>query len=345
MRKFLLSLILFHAVSAGVHAEPAASLPDKLPGKLLLEDGHDGPFVTYLIDLASGTRKTLPRSQVALDRTSADRWQAAHGGGTLLRVDPIGSMAFLDGRTLRQLAAISVPDLRKAGLDPEFRSALPSPDGQLLLGYWRPNGNGKPGLYVIRRHLELVDGGSPLKYPTEGASHAVDWLPDGRYIYLAGDRLVIARPGAGIVSSSRLALPPDVDPHGATLRASPDGRHVLLALERQGKVPLGVLYTARIDGGDLRPLAVHSERVASGNVRLSMQRATWSPDGRRVAFVVRGVNPGAPGAYEACRPVRVVPFDGQVHVVDDAGGDARDTVRLPGQTKVLVACGGMAWVP
>lgn len=318
-----------------------------LPGKLLIEDGRQQAFETSLVELSSGKTQRLPRSDIAKSRTSADTWAAGHpsGNGTLLRADPLGNLAFMDARTMKVLAAIDLVALRERGLDPQFRSAIPSPDGNYLLGYWQPNQEGKPRLYVIGRELKLVDDGSPLRYATQGATHAIDWLPDGRYLYLAGDILVLAKPGEGIVSHTRLAIPSSVSTDGASLKASPDGRQVLLTLETQAKVPLGLLYSVRIGDSKLQLQTPPDARIANGSVRLSVQGATWSPDGRWIAFVVRGINPGTPGYYQACQAVQVIPFNGAPHVIGAVDGEQRYAIHLPGDKKPLAACGPINWLP
>lgn len=325
----------------------AAAAAERLPGRLLVEDGSGRAFDTRLVELSSGRSRVLPRSPAGEAQTSADTWQPGQpgGDGTLVRTDPIGNLAFFDGRSLREDGGIGLQPLRARGLDPKFRSAIPSPDGKLLAGYWWPNGDGKPRLFVITRGMKLVDNGSPLRYPTEGVTQAIDWLPDGRYVYLAGDTLVVARPGGGIVSQGRLALPRGVDPDGARLKVSPDGKHVLLTLATRTRVPLGLLFTARIDGGAVTLVTEPGDRMVRGDVRLSMQGATWSPDGRWIAFVVRGVNPGMAGGYDACRPVVVVPFDGNAHVVDGVGDEDRYGLRVAGASAPLKACGTVGWLP
>jgi len=350
LRSMLATVVVWMAMGAGpaVAAEPPTTLSSRLPGKLLVESGRGRAFDTHLIELASGRSQILPRSPAGEAQSSADVWRPGQpgGSGTLVRTDPIGNLAFFDGRSLREDGGIALQPLRERGLDPKFRSAVPSPDGRLLAGYWWPNGDGKPRLFVITRGLKLIDNGSPLRYPSDGATQAIDWLPDGRYVYLAGDTLVVARPGGGIVSQGRLALPRGVDPEGARLKASPDGRHVLLTMDTRTRVPLGLLFTARIDGSEVKLLTEPGGRLARDNdVRLSMQGATWSPDGRWIAFVVRGVNPGVAGAYSACQPVLVVPFDGASHVIDGVGDEERYGLRVRGESTPLKACGTVGWLP
>lgn len=348
LRRTVIALILLSI--GGTRTNAAAEIgrsQSPLPGKLLIRDGRNGAFETSLIELASGKTQKMPRSQLSRSQTSADSWASGHpaGSGTLLRTDPLGNMAFMDGRTLNVLAAIDLVPLRQRGLDPEFRSAIPSPDGKLLLGYWQPNYEGKPRLYVIARELKLIENGSPLRYRTDEASFAVDWLPDGRYVYLAGESLVVAKPGGGIISQTRLDIPAGVDPGGGFLKASPDGQHVLLTLYTRDDVPLGLLFSARIGDTKLQLLTQPAPRMLNGSVRLSLQSATWSPDGRWIAFVTRGVNPGAMGFYQSCQTVQIIPFDGAPHTVGGIDDEARYALRLPGEKKALEACGTINWLP
>lgn len=346
LRHTIIALAFLSSSGASAAAEIVRS-QSSLPGKLLIRDGRGGAFETNLIDLASGKTQRMPRSELSLSQTSADLWTSSHpeGGGTLLRTDPLGNMAFMDARTMKVSAAIDLVPLRQHGLDPEFRSAIPSPDGKLLLGYWQPNYEGKPRLYVIARELKLIENGSPLRYRTDEASFAVDWLPDGRYVYLAGESLVVAKPGGGIISQTRLDIPAGVDPEGGFLKASPDGQHVLLTLYTRDDVPLGLLFSARIGDSKLQLLTQPSPKMLNGSVRLSMQSATWSPDGRWIAFVIRGVNPGAMGFYQSCQPVQVIPFNGAPHIVGGIDDEARYALRVPGEKKPLESCGTINWLP
>lgn len=194
------------AVAVWAGTMPAyATQASQLPGRLLIEDGRSEAFVSHARDLKTGRSQALPRSPAGEAQTSPDIWQAGQpgGNGTLVRKDPIGNLAFINGHSLQEDGSISVGPLRDAGLDPQFQSAIPSPDGQMLLGYWRPYGEGKPRLFVISRPMTLRDDGSPLRYPTDEAAYAIDWLPDGRYVYLAGNILVVARPGQGCCRKHR----------------------------------------------------------------------------------------------------------------------------------------------
>lgn len=110
-------------------------------------------------------------------------------------------------------------------------------------------------------------------------------------------------------------------------------------------MPLGLLYAARIGDSRLQLLTQPSASIANGSLRLSVQGATWSPHGRWIAFVVRGINPGTPGYYQACQPVQVIPFDGAAHVIGSADIEDRYAIRLPGDSKPLAACGRINWLP
>ena len=65
-------------------------------------------------------------------------------------------------------------------------------------------------MFGTTRGFKLVANRSPLRYPTEGATQFIDWLRDGRYVYLVG----------GHPCRVQTCLPP------------------------------GLLFTARIDGTD-----------------------------------------------------------------------------------------------
>ena len=73
-------------------------------------------------------------------------------------------------------------------------------------------------------------------------------------------------------------------------------------------------------------------------------RLGWEP-ARRWPFVVRGINPGMAGGYDACRPVLVLPFDERSHVVEGIGDEDRYGIRVAGEGAPLKSCGTVGWLP
>lgn len=335
----LLTMQVLVAAMAGP-AQAAADPSEVLQGRLVYYDvARRRPFQ---LDLVTGRMQALPVSPVAQRRDTSDSWYAGpiSGNGELVRIDPIGNITYHDGRDFSQTGGIDMEPLRQMNRMPKFYGARLSGDGRYLLGYWElVDGQSEPRMFVMTRAGGRVEGDSPLRYRRSDALFAIDWLPDGRYVYLAGDSLVVARPGAGVESQVRLALPSNVGVVQGGLWASPDGRRVLLLLPQQlNGSAFGALFVVNLDGSGLRQLTRPSDRMIRARVRLTPAAPTWSPDGRHVAFLMRGVNPGVYGFASACGPVFVLPVDGPLQAVDDLEDVGRFGLVPAGRKEALQAC-------
>lgn len=318
-------------------------------GRLFVNtNGADG-YVQ--LDLRSGRLTPLPTSPLSR-RRGPDAWQGNATGSAFVRVDPYGSLAFLEGKGFSMIGQADLSPFAGSGNKPRFASGVRlSPDGQLVMGYLWPSENARqPKLFVNTLRGRQVDGDSPLDYNRANYDNATDWLPDGRYVYLAGPELVIAKPGGGIQQRVPLRLPSGIAAAGGELRASPDGRRVLLTLNTPlGRANFRSLYTAELTDGVVRPLMLPSAGVVQLGVSQNVMGATWSPDGRWVAFLTRGVNAatGAGSAMPMCQSVRVVPVDGSTSRVDY---DRADSFAMPDPrtpTRPLLGCASneLNWLP
>ena len=318
-------------------------------GRLFLDT--NGADAYAQLDLRSGTLTPLPGSALSR-RRGRDAW---HGGATaaaFVRTDQYGSLAFLESRRFAQIGQVDLGAFAGSGDKPRFSpSVRVSPDGQLVLGYlWVSQNSRQPKLFVKTLNGRGVDGDSPLDYDRAAYAAAADWLPDGRYVYLAGDQLVVAKPGAGIQQRLPLQLPAGIASTNAELRASPDGRRALLTLNTPlGRANFRSLYTVGLDDGVVRPLTRPSPEVVRMGVSLGVTGATWSPDGKWVAFLTRGVNSamGAGSAMPMCQPVMAVPADGSTWSVDYGrpGEFALPDPRSPGRPLVGCATNELNWLP
>lgn len=146
-----------------------------------------------------------------------------------------------------------------------------------------------------------------------------------------------------------LTLPAGVETDGGSLRASPDGTQLLLTLPTTiNGTTFMLLYVVNLDGTGWRQVTRPSDRAATAGARLAHSNAVWSPDGRWIAFSVRGVNPGVPGFNEVCQPVLVIPSNLNALAIDGLSdaADAKLTVTgADGAKKVINDCGGwgMSW--
>lgn len=316
-------------------------------GRLLYDPGA-GKYLTRL-NLQNGQATELPKSEYAGSYLNThDYWYVGTSGrGDLVREDKNGKVSFHDRTTLAATAG-GFDIARLPGTDQPalYGSTRLSPDGRYVLSYFKANyRSDQPTLTVMDRQGAIVESGSPLSYNRFEVRDAIDWLPDGRYVYLAGAQLVIAQPGQGVVGQVPLSLPTGTSLANASLRASPDGQRLLLTLQTTiNATDYGLLYTVNLDGTNLRQLTAPSTRLQQSQVRGFHAGATWSPDGRWIAFAARGVNPAAPGTFDPCGPVIVLSSDATTFAVDGIADPADRKLTLNGGNgtrQVVVDCGGI----
>jgi len=256
-----------------------------------------------------------------------DEWYAsAFSGSTadLVRVDDLGNVVFFDRSTAETTGGFSIDSLPDTDLPDFYGPIRPSPDGRYLLTYFKANyRHDNPIVTVFDRSGNIVESGSQFSYDRFFHSSAVDWLPDGRYVYLAGPKIVVATIGGDTLQVADLVLPSNASTEGAALDVSPDGRRLLLAvpvvLKDSGGLDtnFSLLYTVNLDGSNLRQLTSLSDDAQAAGVRLYHGNATWSPDGELIAFVVQeGDAYGAPFFRNGCPYVLAVPSDGDQIKID-----------------------------
>lgn len=190
------------------------------------------------------------------------------------------------GFDLRTLPGVNSPERL-------FYAPRPSPDGAYVIAYWLANYlDDSPKLTVFDRNGKIVSQVPNTAYNTKDVTAAVDWLPDGRFVFLAGNNLVIGAPTQTRLDVIPLNWPTTVTSLGAGLWASPDGKHVLLSLltavkTAQGsEVNDGLLYLVDIDGKNFRQLTTVSANISDTGFRVYHDRATWSSDGQQILFAV-----------------------------------------------------------
>ncbi|MCH7345089.1 hypothetical protein LZ017_17030 [Pelomonas sp. CA6] len=297
------------------------------------------------LTLASGTAIPLPPSAAKANLGRSDYWYGSGGAG-LVRKDSAQELSFVDPNTLAVTGTLNPASL--AGTDlPDFVGPVRmSPDGRHLLGYFRANYRStQPTLTVMARDGRVVMQGSSLSYDRSDHAWALDWLPDGRFVYLADKRIVVSGIDGNGTIQGVLDLPANISTTGAALRSSPDGKQLLLTLGvRYGNTYFNVLFIANLDGTGLRQLTRPTDAAIAAGVRLSHANAVWSPDGRWVAFAVRGVNPATSGFYEPCQPLLVIPSDTPLLQIDGAADPAERQLTMidgAGNKSVLKECGSI----
>ncbi|WP_148661322.1 TolB family protein [Roseateles chitosanitabidus] len=345
----LAALLAAWPMATAIAAEDANPRAAPRTGRLFLSTNGADTYAEF--DLRSGKLTPLPVSPLSR-RRGPDHWHGSAFTGAFVRTDPYGSLAFLEPRRFVQIGQADLSPFAGTGDRPRFSANVRvSPDGQFLLGYWWLRADSpRPRLFVKMLNGQAVDEDSPLDYDRDAYSEAVDWLPDGRYVYLAGDELVFAKPRAGIQQRLPLRLPEGIRSAGAELRVSPDGRRGLLTLNTPvGRINFRSLYTVGLEDGVVRPLTRPAPEVVRLGVAQHVMGATWSPDGQWVAFLTRGVNPGmgVAGAMPMCQSVRVVPADGSISSVNY---DRADHFSIPDprtRDRPLLGCASdeLNWLP
>ena len=313
---------------------PPVAAPPTTPGVqasgavLLQASNADDYGDAVMLELESGEQRLLPRSDIATAHTEkVDAWYAStfpESTADLVRVDDLGNVDFFDRDTGTRTGGFSIDSLAGTDLPEIYGPVKPSPDGRYLLTYFKANyRQDNPVITVFDRDGNVVESGSQFSYDRYDHRSALDWLPDGRYVYLAGPKIVVTTIGGDTLQVADLVLPPNASTEGATLRIGPDGLRMLMSvpvvLPDAGGVEMNysLLYTANIDGGDLRQLTALTDEVQAEGGRLYHSNATWSPDGEMVAFVVQESDAhGAPFFRNGCPYVLVVPSDGEQIEID-----------------------------
>lgn len=248
---------------------------------------------------ASAEAQSLPKSQYAVGRGSVnDRWAVSVSNGArsdFVRLSGGHVVDFYARRTPQTLASGGFDLQALAGTDsPEMLYApRPSPDGAYVIGYWRANyRDSAPTLTVFDRKGNIVSRIPNTEYDANGVADAVDWLPDGRFVFLADNNLVIGSPKQASLDVVPLSWPATVSYKYASIWASPDGKRVLLSLQTKVKNAEGgdvddmLLYLVDIDGGNFHQVTTVSKRIGDAGISVAHGRATWSSDGQQILFAV-----------------------------------------------------------
>ncbi len=255
-----------------------------LPGHLVVMAGS-GPATVY--DLRTGQGTLLSASP-----TGGNSWTGSTDKSTILRVSGGGP----NGEDV--LERIRTSDWTRQGaptlIAGTFHRPKVSPDGKYILTFWEGADENRSRLTIFDTATgAIIKRGSKLDDKIVISSPAA-WLPDGRYIYLAGNRSYAASPTApDEVLLGTLDLPlnsvfeDETDSTGTQLAVSPDGRKITFDWSER-RSPGGTsdlhIWVANIDGTGLHRLTSPPDTTTA--LSFTFGNATWSPDSKWVAAVV-----------------------------------------------------------
>ncbi|MCK9689514.1 TolB family protein [Scleromatobacter humisilvae] len=320
-------------------------------GAVLLGVAHQYNNDWAIVDLRNGATKLLPYSATTSHGRGWDAWTATTSTRELVRVSSRGAVDFLDRDSLQRHAGFSLADLPGTHAPEIFGAVRVSPDGRYLLAYWKASSRqDQPEIVVFDRQGHIVQNGSPFRYDVMRNRYAIDWLPDSRrYVYLAGNNIVVREIGSDKVLHLPLQLPRNVGTGMASIAVSPDGTRMAMTLAadlRNGKggvSPYNLLFVSALDGSGLRPLSRPSDRVLSQAISMGHGSPSWSADGRSLIFTQRDAVPyGALTSVSPCTKVMVLPVDSATRAIDGAN-DPPDIVLRAGNAPVI-SCETVQWL-
>ncbi len=333
-----------------------------LPGRLILTDSVN-PATIYNLRTGQGT--TLPTSA-----TGGGNWLTSTNPATILRVGPgTGGKRTVERLRTSDWTAIGPSTL----LGGWINRLKVSPDGRYFLVFWAESMSEDLILTIFDAETgAVVKSGSPLDNRIVISSPAA-WLPDGRYVFLAGRRLYVSSPTSNTDTLvATLPLPDnsvfqngDFQSGFTNLTVSPDGQKIAFnwGVPRRNSNDTHI-FVANVDGTGLHQLTAPPD--PSSPLDYGYGSVSWSPDSRWVAaaLYMNGSTvapvfppdqsfPGVPGGVigsTGCslNPVFVLPVEANQVAIPWPGFDVKYGIKVRDSSgtagRWLSACGGVQWV-
>lgn len=260
-----------------------------LPGRLVVQ-ATDGPSFAY--DLRTGQGAPLPMSTLGPGNND---WYGNTSKNVLLRVlrQGIDTTKTVEAVRTSDWSVLNEP-LTVTGTSTRVKL---SPSGKYLLTFWQPgNSSDERELTIFEVATgNLVKRGSALNGRIVTGGPAA-WLPDDRYVYLAGRKLYRSSPtqAADEEIATLSALPDnslsqnniDVLSTGTELNVSPDGTKIAFDWRTVRRNVTGDrnIWVVNTDGTGLRQLTAPVD--PSSPLEYPYGNPTWSPDSQWVAGVL-----------------------------------------------------------
>ncbi|MEY4764798.1 MAG: hypothetical protein RI907_1471 [Pseudomonadota bacterium] len=344
------------------------SAQGELPGALLVRDPGDP---VWGLSLRDGSVFTLPPS----DQSGKNvYWAVASGGQRLVQWSDEDWLSRTPIRIYdahyRYIRSLTLACKLTTGSHP-----LLSPDGRYILSSCEDN-NYDEHLNVFDAQTGgIVKQGSMLDDAVVIAAAPADWLPDGHYLYMVGNQVVVASPTEhdDTVVGDFPTLPYNsvwgdqgeyVAGH-SSLVVSPDGQRIAFTwTERHGLSWDTHVWVAAADGSEPHRVTHRPLDEEDSILDFGFGSPQWSPDGRwlSLSMYMNGVSVGPVDPLNpefgsrvigttgcGVSPVYIVPANSEqvpltwLHVEPTHGLAVAPTGTQP--ARWLSTCGSAMWAP
>ena len=312
------------------------------------------------LTLGSSAFTAFPRSDWSRGNDAQpDSWtisNATGAHGDFARTDQVGNVDFFDRTTLQRTGGFSLANEPNSN-QPRFWSTVkPSPDGRYVLAYWKQDYHQDDAvLAVFDRSGNVIQQGSPVDYNVMLYWSAFDWLPDGRYVFIADYTLVTATVGNLTAQTQDITTPAGVGTGGAELAVSPDGSQFAVKLaidlpDNEGdQVARGVLFVTDPAMTSYHQVTTMTARAAAWDGSIGHSNPMWSPDGHYIAFSIAFPQAAFADAPPGCPEELVVPASSQSVAIDDLSDPASLQFTVNGPNGYAVQAHScyeyMSWLP